>query len=62
MFTATAWLILVSPVSLCVCVWTDFVNVIASQDTVMKLHRCVVEIKMKAEFKDGRGSRGEVDP
>lgn len=48
--------------SVCVCVWTDFVNVIASQDTVMKLHRCVVEIKMKAEFKDGRGSRGEVDP
>lgn len=47
---------------MCVCVWTDFVNVIASQDTVMKLHRCVVEIKMKAEFKDGRGSRGEVDP
>ena len=25
------------------------------QDAVMKLDRCVVEIKMKAEFKDGCG-------
>lgn len=48
-------------VHMSVCLWTDFQcnHVITMHDAVTKLYRCVAEIEMKADIKDGCGLNHE---
>lgn len=60
--TAEAVLSILYLTWLSLCPWTEFWqsnSITTVQDTVIKLHMCVVEIKIIGEFEDGRGPPDE---